>query len=200
MGKLIVVVGNSGIGKTSLVRALCVNNNFGTGLEEHVERPFQVLFKKERRYALANQVDYLLLRAEQERIIRQGLQPGIQDGGLDMDFQVFTRLFLNKGYLSAEEFSICERLYLQIRTGQPPPEMIIWMQAPLEVVAARFSLRGRPIEIAERDDLRAIDLLLQEWLMKAESKELLRLDASREDPGYENILPDLLAQLEYFYL
>ena len=196
MGKLIVVVGNSGVGKTALVKSLCANNKHGTGLEEHVGRPFQTLFKTDHRYALANQVDYLLLRAEQERFIRQGLKSGIQDGGLEMDFQVFTRLFLYKGFLSMQEFSICERLYDQIRSAQPPPEVIIWMQAPLDVVTARFALRGRALEIAERDDLKDIDLLLQRWLMLLEPKSLIRLDASKDDPTYRGFLTSLLVQLE----
>jgi deoxyadenosine/deoxycytidine kinase len=200
MGKLIVVVGNSGVGKTALVKSLCANNKHGTGLEEHVGRPFQTLFKTDHRYALANQVDYLLLRAEQERFIRQGLKSGIQDGGLEMDFQVFTRLFLYKGFLSMQEFSICERLYDQIRSAQPPPEVIIWMQAPLDVVTARFALRGRALEIAERDDLKAIDELLQDWLMTLDPKKLIHLDASKEDPSYEGCLPGLLVQLKSFGL
>jgi len=196
MGKLIVVVGNAGVGKTTLVNVLRANGMYNTGLEEHIERPFQALFKTDRRYALANQVDYLLLRAEQERLIRQSRQMGIQDGGLDMDFYIFTRLFLQKGYLSAGEFSLCKRLYSQIRAAQPYPERIIWMQAPLEVVAVRFALRGRPLEIAERDDLKVIDSLLQEWLNRLDPTKLIRFDASEEDPTYRNLLPALLVQLK----
>ena len=110
MGKLIVVVGNSGVGKTTLTRALCAAGDFATGLEEHIARPFQALFKNDAGFALANQIDYLLLRAEQERLIRADARTGIQDGGLEMDFFVFTRLFQRKGLLSTQEYRLCERL------------------------------------------------------------------------------------------
>ena len=70
MGKLIAVVGNSGVGKTTLVRALCQRGSFVAGLEQHPERPFQHLFSQNnQRWGLANQVDYLLYRAEQEQIV-----------------------------------------------------------------------------------------------------------------------------------
>jgi len=104
--------------------------DFATGMEEHIARPFQALFKNDRAFALANQIDYLLLRAEQERLIRAYARTGLQDGGLEMDFFVFTRLFQHKGLLSAQEFQLCERLYSQIRSAQPPPEGILCLRAP----------------------------------------------------------------------
>jgi uncharacterized protein (DUF1330 family) len=52
MGKLILVVGGIGVGKTALVRALCKQGPFVAGLEEHDERPFQRVFKIDSRYAL----------------------------------------------------------------------------------------------------------------------------------------------------
>ena len=67
MNKLIVIVGPSGVGKTTLARALCEKHDFAIAYEQHEERPFQTLFKQDPKYALANQLDYLLYRAEQER-------------------------------------------------------------------------------------------------------------------------------------
>jgi deoxyadenosine/deoxycytidine kinase len=45
MGKLILVVGSTSVGKTALVRALCKQGPFVAGLEEHNERPFQRVLK-----------------------------------------------------------------------------------------------------------------------------------------------------------
>jgi deoxyadenosine/deoxycytidine kinase len=192
MGSLIVVVGNSGVGKTALTRALGATGQFSTGLEGHAQRPFQALFKNDRRYALVNQLDYLLLRAEQERTIRAGAQTGILDGGLEMDFFVFTRLFQRKGWLTEDEYRLCERLYRQIRAAQPPPEAVIRLAAPLELVERRFVRRARPLEIAARHDLPVIESLLDDWQARLDPQRLLVVDASTRDPGYRQALPSVI--------
>ena len=115
MPKLISVVGASGVGKTAFVKALSKTGKFAIAYEQHAERPFQALFKDDPRYALANQMDYLLLRAEQERMPRTSPQIGLMDGGLDLDFHGFTRLFHSAGLLSDPEYDLCRRLYAFIR-------------------------------------------------------------------------------------
>jgi len=192
MGKLIVVVGNSGVGKNSLTRALCAAGDFATGLESHATQPFQARFKNDPGFALANQIDYLLARAGQERQIRSGASTGIQDGGLEMDLFVFTRLFQRKGLLSMDEYSLCERLVEQVRSSQPPPEGILWLTAPLELVMERFTRRGRPLEIATRADLQAAGELLEQWLANLDPARILRLDATPDDPDYHGCLAQAL--------
>jgi deoxyadenosine/deoxycytidine kinase len=195
MGKLIAVVGNTGVGKTNLVHLLSEKTGFSTGLEGHQERPFQALFKNDPRLALANQVDYLLARAEQEQALRAGPRTGLLDGGLEMDFHVFTRLFHHKGWLGDREFVLLERLYNTLRNFLPSPEAIIHMEASPEIVAERFRRRGRPLEIATQEDVRLIDALLHEWLARVEPEQLILFDASTNDPTYQKSLPVLLEQI-----
>src|SRR5512146_2425987 len=86
MGKLVTIVGSSGSGKTTLARVICRSKGFAPFLEDLKIRPFQASFMGElKTYALPNQVDFLLYRAEQELFIRQNDVIGIQDGGLDLD-------------------------------------------------------------------------------------------------------------------
>ena len=197
MGKLIVVVGNTGVGKTALVQALCNQGLFVSGLEEHTERPFQRVFKTDARYALANQLDYLLLRAEQERLLRQSPQTGLMDGGLEMDFHGFTRLFHARAWLTDHEFELCKRFYEFVRTYLPPPDLIIHLTASPEVTARRLASRKR-INIAAAVDIPLLDSFLGDWLSTLTPDRLLRLDVSEIDYGYRRLLPSLLITLRPF--
>ena len=183
MGKLISIIGVSGVGKTALVRALSQAHPFVTAYEQHAERPFQALFKQDKKYALANQLDYFLLRAEQERELRASPLPGLMDGGLDLDFHGFTRLFLSRNLLTEPEFDLCRRVYAFIRESLPAPELIVRLVADEITVADRLSRRDR-INIANADDTARFDSFLNEWLASVPSHQVLVLNVSNEDLEY----------------
>lgn len=194
MAQLVALVGASGVGKTSLARALRAAYPFNVGLEQHAERPFQALFKSDARYALANQVDYLLLRAEQERDLRRAAETGLVDGGLDQDFHGFTRLFRARNYLTEAEFDLCRRLYETIRASQPPPDLVIALKASDEEIRRRLAERDR-INIARAEDNALLDSFLAEWLASLTPERVLRLDVSAARPDYSDLVPALLSQL-----
>ena len=183
MNKLIAVVGPSGVGKTALAQALANAYPFRTAYEEHTERPFQVLFRQDRRYALANQLDYLLRRAEQERRLRASPQMGLMDGGLDLDFHGFTRLFHSRGLLTDPEFDLCQRVYFFARQALPPPELIVRLCAEEATVAARLSARDR-INIASAEDTVRFNSFLDGWLASLPLDQVLELDVSQETLDY----------------
>jgi deoxyadenosine/deoxycytidine kinase len=201
MSKLIAIVGASGVGKTTLVSALAnvraersgsEAEAFETAYEQHTERPFQSLFKNDPRYALANQIDYFLLRAEQEKNLRASPRIGLIDGGLDLDFYGFTHLFHRRGLLTDLEFELCRQVYEFIREALPRPELIIRLRADKSTVTDRLSRRDR-INIANADDTALFDSFLDQWLDSIPAAQKLELDVSRETPGYEKSVGMILA-------
>jgi deoxyadenosine/deoxycytidine kinase len=193
---LISIIGNNASGKTTLAKALDAQPGFTAYLESHTDRPYQALFSQEpKRYALHNQIDFLLARAEQEREIRAAGGFGVQDGGLDQDFFLYSHLFHHKGFLSDKEFDLCRRTYHTLRAGFPAPEVYIYLAFPLDTLRARLLARNRKIDLATivtLDDLPTLQEYLDAWVTDISP---LTLHADQIDLDSPEFIGDLTSQI-----
>jgi deoxyadenosine/deoxycytidine kinase len=138
--RYIVVEGPIGAGKTSLARQIAARVAGDALLERPEDNPFLARFYEDMaRYALPTQLNFLFQRVDQLRGVGQldmFRHATVGDFLLDKD-PLFARL-----NLSDAEYRLYEKVYSQLKPDAPTPDLVIYLQAPVETLIERVRERG----------------------------------------------------------
>ncbi len=140
----LVVEGPIGVGKTSLAQKL--SQAFGSDLllERPEENPFlERFYQSPKHFALPTQLFFLFQRARQMQEWKQRdlfAPTRVADFLLDKD-RLFARLNLED-----DELRLYEQVYEQLKIDLPVPDLVICLQAPVEVLLERVHRRGIAFE------------------------------------------------------
>ncbi len=165
----IVVEGPIGVGKTSLAQRLAQSFESDLMLEGADENPFLERFYQDpRRGALPAQLFFLFQRVRQMENIRQAdmFRPvRVSDFLIEKD-RLFAELTLD-----AEELKLYEQVYNHVTIDAPVPDLVIYLQAPVDVLLKRIARRGIKYE-------RNIDAAYLSRLSEAYARMFLHYDAA----------------------
>ena len=136
----IAVEGPIGVGKTSLARRLAESFETDLVLEGSDENPFLERFYDDPRAgALPAQLFFLFQRARQIEAMRQAdmFQPvRVTDFMMEKD-HLFAELTLD-----AEELKLYQQVYDHVTVDAPVPDLVIYLQAPEDILLKRIAKRG----------------------------------------------------------
>ncbi len=178
--KYIVVEGPIGAGKTTLARK--INEAYGGAmlLEQGGENPFlERFYKNPDTLALQTQLFFLLQRVKQLKTLRQGdiFTPiTVADFMLDKD-PLFARLTLDD-----DELFLYEQVFERLSVEVPSPDLIIYLQAPTEVLMQRIRKRGVLFESnMKRDYLEQLVESYARYFLSYQHSPLLMVNAENSN-------------------
>ena len=136
----IVIEGPIGCGKTTLARLLSEKFNVQLLSEKAEENPFLPRFYQDaQRYALPTQLFFLFQRSRQISDMNQRdmfSAPTVADFFLEKD-PLFARLNLDD-----EEYTLYHQIYTHLQLKSPKPDLIIYLQTPVDELAERIEERN----------------------------------------------------------
>jgi deoxyadenosine/deoxycytidine kinase len=191
----IAVEGAIGVGKTAVVERLTQRLEATALLEEWGQNPFLKSFYDGRPgAAFQSELFFVLSRhRQQQELVQRKLftQATISDYVFEK-----SRLF---AYLNLEdsELLVYEKLYTLLAEGVPRPDLVVYLQAPTEVLARRIKQRGRPEELHLSEEyLAEVNRAYNHYFFHYTATPLLVVNTAEVDfVKHEDDLDDLVKQI-----
>ena len=138
--RYIAIEGPIGVGKTSLAKRLAESLDSELLLEDAAANPFLERFYKDPRgHALPAQLFFLFQRIGQIRELRQA------DMFSDVriaDFLIQKDRLFAEVTLDREELALYDRVYESMAVDAPVPDLVVYLQAPVDTLLFRVARRG----------------------------------------------------------
>lgn len=194
--RYIAIEGPIGVGKTTLAKKLGFTFNYQMFLERAHENPFlQRFYGNRHEAALATQLFFLFQRAQKIQDMRQGdiFEPvRVADFLIEKD-----RLFAQVN-LDDDELELYQKVYRQLTLELTPPDLVIYLQAPADVLMARIQQRGAESEqLIENAYLEELNDAYSQFFLYYDEAPLLivnaaEIDLANNDQHYLNLAQYLL--------
>jgi deoxyguanosine kinase len=179
--KFVVIEGPIGVGKTSLARRLSGSLSAEAVLEQAAANPFlERFYRNPRAGALPTQLYFLFQRAQQLAALKQQdmfAPVRVADYLLEKD-RLFARVTLDDA-----EYGLYEQVYAKLDIQPPKPDLVVYLQAPVDVLLERIAKRGIDYEQhIERQYLERLNEAYARFFHEFEAAPLLIVNAAAIDP------------------
>ena len=179
----LVVAGNIGVGKSTLVEGLARRLGWQAAFEPHAENPYLAdFYQSMATWSFHSQTFFLSNRLEQHYRIGLRETSVIQDRSLYEDADIFARNLFEQGHMSARDWGTYHDLYATMSMAIPAPDLVMYLRAPVETLLKRIAERNRGYEKSiPQEYLERLNDLYDRWAAAFQICPLASIDARALD-------------------
>jgi deoxyadenosine/deoxycytidine kinase len=179
--RYIVIEGPIGVGKTSLARRLAESLESELVLEEAEANPFlERFYRNPREAALPTQLFFLFQRVRQIEELRQA---DIFSDTRVADFLIEKDRLFAQVNLDRNELRLYDQVYESLDVDPPPPDLVVYLQAPVDALLFRIAHRGIDYEQRiTRHYLERLNEAYARFFHEYDAAPLLIVNATTLDP------------------
>jgi len=183
MKRYLVLAGNIGAGKSTLVGLLCDRLGWTPYFEPVAENPYLADFYADMdRWSLASQTFFLMHRARSHRELAREAGSVVQDRSLYEDAEVFARNLHRQGRMSDRDYGLYTDLYGVLSSLLPPPDLVVYLKASVSTLKRRIRQRARAFEQDIADAyLEGLNDLYEDWTARFALAPVLTITADDTD-------------------
>ena len=195
--KYIAIEGPIGVGKTTLANKIASNFNYDAFLERPSENPFlKNFYKNPSQSALSTQLFFLFQRMQQIQDLKQR---SLFESVRVADFLIQKDRLFAEVTLSQEEMKLYDNVYDHLTIDAPTPDLVIYLQAPIDVLKNRITKRGNINEqFLTLDYLERLNDAYSRFFLYYEESPLLIINAAdinleSNDGDYESLITKIMS-------
>ena len=195
--KYIAIEGPIGVGKTTLANKIASTFNYNPFLEQPTENPFlKNFYRNPSQSALATQLFFLFQRMQQIEDLKQR---SLFEKVRVADFLIEKDRLFAEVTLSNEEMNLYEKVYEHITLDAPTPDLVIYLQAPIEILKERITKRGNINEqYLTLDYLEKLNDAYSRFFLDYKSAPLLIVNAAdinleKNEHDYETLITTIMS-------
>ena len=164
--RLILVAGNIGSGKTSLTERIGERLGWRTAYESVSDNPYLPdFYANMKEWSFHLQVFFLGHRAQQHLELFEDSRSAIIDRSIYEDAYIFARALNSMGNINERDYQTYRQVFNLVIKSLPPPSLLIYLKAPVDVLMKRIAKRGREIESTiSKDYLTLLDSYYTDWI------------------------------------
>jgi len=196
MKRFVVVAGNIGVGKSTLVTLLSEKLAWQPFYEPVTENPYLADFYADMRaWAFHSQIFFLTRRLRTHRQLLDHPTSAIQDRSVYEDAEIFAHNLYQQGHIDERDYEAYHELYQVLTDFLPPPDLVIYLRASVPTLVERIKLRGREYERRiDPEYLEQLNRLYEGWIAGFQLCPVLAVPADDLDyvahPGHLELIVD----------